>query len=66
MDDLAPLKPMIISSKSGARYIYVEWKIDEPTYIDSFSVVANDKPTLVPDRTARSFNYTDNIHPNRQ
>jgi hypothetical protein len=64
--DLAPATPEIISSKWGARYISVEWKIDGPTYIDSVFLVVNDKPTLIPDRKARSFNYTDNIHPNRE
>jgi hypothetical protein len=64
--DLAPPKPKIVSSKWGARYISVEWKIDEPTYIDSFLLVVNNKSTLISDIRTRSFNYTDNIHPNRE
>lgn len=63
---LAPSKPIIIATKWAARYITVHWKLDEPTYVDHFSLILNSTRILIFDKTARSFNYTNNILPNRQ
>lgn len=66
MNILAPPKPIIVSTVWNSRYIIVYWTIDEPTFVDYFSVFVNGSGVLLQDKRARSFNYTRNIHPNRQ
>ncbi|CAF0816273.1 unnamed protein product [Adineta steineri] len=63
---IPPPKPIITSTIWADHYIFVEWTIDEPAYVDQFLVVVNNKSMIVSDRDARSFNYTNNILPNQE
>ncbi|CAF1109686.1 unnamed protein product [Rotaria sordida] len=67
---LGPPTPIIEEYRNASRSIYIKWKIDETSYIQSFDLFknniaienANDAIVSVSD-TIFSYNYTDDIKP---